>query len=224
MGGEVVSLQEEREKGLAAALDRLVQLGAYEQAIERCNRFIAENPASLSAYAYKHEIHMNIGSYEESLEDANQIIASTEFKKEGFFLKLLSLTQLVEGRPRLRVLCRETARRERAHEKELASTAGEASSLNKGDTQIACAAAEAYVLLGRREEAVAVLQEQLDVKPWDVHCLFQLGLIFHEAGELEQALAYYDRSLESVENYSDDFRENFSELILQTKEELLEDS
>ncbi|MBW1675505.1 MAG: tetratricopeptide repeat protein [Deltaproteobacteria bacterium] len=58
------------------------------------------------------------------------------------------------------------------------------------------------------------MEEHLKIRPWDVHCLYQLGLIYQESGEYEKALECYDKSLERIEEYSPLFKKNFSKLIL----------
>jgi tetratricopeptide (TPR) repeat protein len=81
--------------------------------------------------------------------------------------------------------------------------------------------AERLKILGRNDEAIELLEEHLKIKPWDVHCLYQLGLIYQESGKYKKALDCYDKSLKSIREYSLLFRESFSKLIAESREQVL---
>jgi tetratricopeptide (TPR) repeat protein len=82
--------------------------------------------------------------------------------------------------------------------------------------------AEGYQLMGMQHKAAELLEEHLKTSPWDVHCLYQLGLIYQGSGEYEKAVRCYDRGLKSIEEYSESFKENFSRLISDSRHEVLE--
>lgn len=221
MSAEIVTLSDHKEKVFMKRVDALIQCGAYDRAIRYCDEIIEANPKSPSAYLIKHEIHINMGRYEESLRDANKVLHNRGHKREGLFLKLLSLNLLLE-RPRLRLVSASSLLREKTYVQELEETAEKALIYYKGDTQIVCTIAEGYQLMGMKDEATELLEEHLRIRPRDVHCLYQLGLIYQERGEYEKALDYYDRSLESIEDYSHLFRNSFSRLISESREQVLE--
>ena len=165
---------------------------------------------------------MNLGEYEESLRDANDMLCNG-FEKRGLFLKLESLNLLVEN-PTLRLVSQSSSYKEDNYATELKRTAQRALSRYKADTQIVYMAAESYQLIGMTDEAIELLEEHAKIKPWDVHCLYQLGLIYQERREYDRAVACYDRSLESIEQYSQLFRESFSRLISGSREQVLKET
>lgn len=92
----------------------------------------------------------------------------------------------------------------------------------KRDTQIVYLVAEGLNLLGKKEDAATLLKEHLNTKPWDVHCLYLLGLIYEETGECENALDCFKKGLKNVENYSVVFRESFSKMISESRDQVLQ--
>ena len=220
MNSGIVRLSEHREKELMKRVDILIQCGAYKKVIGCCDEFIEANPRSPVAYVLKHDTHINLGKYEESLWDANDMLRNG-FERRGLFLKLESLNLLLEN-SRLRLVSTRSGQKEEAYAKELEKTAERALTHYKGDTQIVYMVVQGYQLMGLKDEAIDLLEEHLKIKPRDVHCLYQLGLIYQEIGEYEKALDCYDRSLESVEEYSQLFREHFSWLISESREQVLQ--
>jgi tetratricopeptide (TPR) repeat protein len=144
-----------------------------------------------------------------------------ECERRGLFLKLLSLNLLLE-RPRLRLISESSRKRENSYTREWEETAEKALTHYKGDTQIVYMIAESLQLIGMKDEAIELLEAHLRIKPWDVHCLYQLGLIYQEKEEYEKAVYCYDKSLKSIEDYTELFRKNFSRLILESRQQVLE--
>lgn len=202
-------------------VDILVQCGAYETIIAYCDELIEANPKSLFAYNLKHETHMNLGKYEESLRDANDMLRNG-FERKGLFLKLESLALLVEN-PTLRLVSQSSSQKEENYTAQLEKTAKRALSRYKSDAQIVYMVTESYRLIGMTDEAIELLEQHLKIKTWDVHCLYQLGLIYQERRQYDRAMACYDRSLESIEQYSQLFREGFARLISESREQVLKE-
>lgn len=221
MGTAIIRLSEQREKALVKKVDALIQYGAYERAIRCCEEFIEANPKSLSAHFVKHEVHIAMGRYEDSLQDANDLLRSREYEREGLFLKLLSLIALLERSTR-RLIRPRSGQRRKHHTQQFEEIAQKALTNYKGDTQIAYMIAEGYQLMGMKHKAAELLEEHLKTRPWDVHCLYQLGLIYQGRGEYEKAVRCYDRGLKSIEEYSESFKENFFRLISDSRHEVLE--
>ena len=221
MGTTIIRLSERREKALVKKVDALIQCGAYERAIRCCEEFIEANPKSLSAHFVKHEAHIAMGKYEDSLQDAHDLLRNREYEREGLFLKLLSLTALLE-RPRARLIGSRSGQRQKHCTQQFEEIAQKALTNYKGDTQIAYMIAEGYQLMGMQHKAAGLLEQHLKTRPWDVHCLYQLGLIYQGNGEYEKAVRCYDRGLKSLEEYSESFEENFSRLISDSRHEALE--
>lgn len=221
MGTAIIRLSEQREKALVKKVDALIQCGAYERAIRCCEEFIEANPKSLSAHFVKHEVHIAMGKYEDSLQDAHDLLRNREYEREGLFLKLLSLIALLE-RPRPRLIRPRSGQRQKHCTQQFEEIAQKALTHYKGDTQIAYMIAEGYQLMGMQHKAAELLEEHLKTRPWDVHCLYQLGLIYQGSGEYEKAVRCYDRGLKSIEEYSESFKENFSRLISDSRHEVLE--
>ena len=134
----------------------------------------------------------------------------------------ISLTLLL-ARPGLRLLYAGSLAKERKYAQELEKTAEKALAHYKRDTQVVYMIAEGYQLMGKKDEATELLEEHLEIRPWDVHCLYQLGLIYQERREFEKALDCYERSLKSIEEYSQVFRESFSRLISDSRDQVLEE-
>lgn len=216
---EIINLSEHKEKELMKRIDSLIRFGAFERVMGCCEEFIESNPKTPLAYVLKHAIHMNLGKYKESLQDAIDMLNSG-YERDGLFLKLQSLNLLLE-KPRLRLIGGSSGLKDENYSKELEKTAERALIHFKGDTQIIYMAAEGYQLIGMSDEAIELLKAHLKIKPWDVHCLYQLGLIYQKHKEYEKALACYDKGLECIELYCPLFREHFSRLILESIEQLL---
>lgn len=223
MSSEFVRLSEHKEKAFMKRVDTLIQYGAYEKAIGCCDQFIEANPEVANAYVIKHEIHINMQKYEESLQDINKLLHNRRYERKGLFLKLLSLSLLLE-KSRLRLVSGSSLEKETSYAQELKKTAEKALIHYEGDTQIVYMIVEGYQLIGMKDEAIELLEEHLRIKPWDVHCLYQLGLIYQESGQYEKALEWYDKSLESIEEYSQLFKKNFSKLILESRQQVLEET
>jgi tetratricopeptide (TPR) repeat protein len=219
MGTAIIRLSERREKALVKKVDTLIQYGAYERAVRCCEEFIEANPKSLNAHFVKHEVHIAMGKYEDSLQDAHDLLRNREYEREGLFLKLLSLTALLE-RPRPRLIRGRSGQRQKHCTQQFEEIAQKALANYKGDTQIAYMIAEGYQLMGMKHEAAELLEEHLKTRPWDVHCLYQLGLIYQGSGEYEKAVRCYARGLKAIEEYSESFKENFSRLISDSRQEV----
>lgn len=221
MNTEIIRLSKHKEKEFMKKVATLIRYGAYERAIQYCDEFIEANPKSLNAYVIKQEMHISLGKYKESLQDANDMLHSG-YERSGLFLKLLSLNLLIE-KPRLRLVSASSRQEEKNYAQELEKTAETALTHYIGDTQIVYMVVEGYQLMGMKDKAIELLEEHLKIKPWDVHCLYQLGLIYQEGREYKKALACYDKSLESIEGYSELFRERFSQLISESREQVLKE-
>jgi tetratricopeptide (TPR) repeat protein len=222
MATTIIRLSERREKTLVKKVDALIQYGAYERAIRCCEEFIEASPKSLNAHFVKHEVHIAMGRYEDSLQDAHDLLRNKEYEREGLFLKLLSLTALL-ARPRPHLTRARSGHRQENCTQQFEEIAQKALTNYKGDTQIAYMIAEGYQLLGMKHEAAELLEEHLKTRPWDVHCLYQLGLIYQGSGKYEKALDCYDRGLKSIQEYSESFKENFSRLISDSRHEVLDE-
>ena len=220
MSAEVLGLSENRERKMMHKVDILIQHGAHEMAIRYCDDFIKAKPESFHGYAVKHEIHMKMRDYEASLQDANHALRNTGNKRGGIFLKLLSLNQILE-KSRLFLVSPSSLEKERGYAEELRKTAKRALTQYRGDTQIACTIAECYQVMGMKDEAISALDGHLQINPGDVHCLYLLALIYHEEKQYEKALFFYDRSLKSIEKYSQVFKDNFSKLISGSRKQAL---
>lgn len=217
---EVIRLIEHKEKNLVARVDALIRYGAYEEAIQCCDKFIETNPLSHNIFFIKHRLLITTGKYEESLRDANKMLFAERNKRKVLFLKLDSMSHLLNG-SRLRLVSADYREKWQYYVQEFEKTSKEALFKYKGDTQITYMITQSYQLMGRKIDAIELLGDHLKRKPRDVHYLYQLGLIYQEVGKFKKALECYNRSLRSIEEYSPILREHFSKLISESRDQML---
>lgn len=218
MSAKVICLLSHSNKESKTRVDTLVQYGAYERAIRQCDEFIEANPMSSEGYAFKHELLVSLGKYEQSLRVAHKL-HSKGHEREGLFLELVSLNLLLEG-SRRRLISARSLKKQMTYAEELERKAEQTVARYQGDTQLAFTISEGFRLLGSKDKAIAVLENHLKIKPWDIHCLYQLGLIYEQGEVYEKALDYYGRSLECLESYSELLKEGFSRLICDSIEQV----